>query len=68
MLMIAYSTSLYVLHDPTSCVKLTPSLVVEETGELPAEVADITGKRGTDYVDRKRVESRRSAMRRLFMG
>lgn len=48
-------------------IKLTPVAVVEESGELPADVADITSNSGTDYVGRKRFEWRHWAMRSHFM-
>jgi hypothetical protein len=37
-------------------ITLTSVVVVEEGGELPADVADITRKSGTDSVGRKRSE------------
>lgn len=41
--------------------------VVEESGELPEDVADITRKSWTDYVGRKRYEYRHWAMCSHFM-
>lgn len=57
-----------VVHYTTVYDEAYPYGRLEESGELPADVADITRKSRTDYVVRKRFECRHWAMRSRVMG